>query len=241
MARNPYAEQEAAATQERSATEVKRQATVKALLSELKRIATDDELAEAFPSTAVPVTQEDDMAEEKDKKVGMVSSGLSRSADAAKLGLAMFGADKVGKGAMAIAKRPFPEGSKTREFLETDEGRHLILGLMAVIANIAAESEKTPLEADDIEWVTEAVIANSVLFGANQVADVAVEKIMASGMELWQFVLGLKQPESMADVINMTQKALDVENATFESDADAEAEAEAEVELAGSVVGKEAG
>jgi hypothetical protein len=225
------------------AREQRRKQTVRALCAELQKIATPPELADAFRAAlgdymdddeimdiTEPPDQEVIMATE-DNKTGAIRSGASRSAKAAKLGLTMYGADKLGKGAMAIAKQPFEAGSKTREFLETDEGRHAVLGLMAFLANIGAEMDSVPIEADNIEWITEAVIANSVIGVTGSVADASVEKIMAAGMKLFAFAQTLRQPESMADVIEMARQ-LETEDTTLgdfskvEKDADVEAKQE---------------
>jgi hypothetical protein len=74
------------------------------------------------------------------------------------------------------------------------------------------------LDPDNIEWITEAAIANTVREFASLGADASMEKLMATGMQLWQFAMGLRQPESMSDIIDMTQRALDVENTILDVD-----------------------
>jgi len=202
----------------------RRKSHARTLVKALREITTDEEfvsliIAErgnTLPNQAINSAQEAPMAADE-KKMSATRSGVARSAKAAKLGLTMAGVDRVGKGAMSIAKQPFEVGSKTREFLETDEGRHLVLGGLAFLANIAAELESVPVEANNIEWVTEAQIANSVMGLTNAAVDASTDKLIAAGMQLYQFVLGLKEPQSMADIIEMTRGALGVEDAILDT------------------------
>ena len=208
----------------------RRKSHARTLVKALREITTDEEfvsliIAErgnTLPNQAINSAQEAPMAADEKKidvvyRVSATRSGVARSAKAAKLGLTMAGVDRVGKGAMSIAKQPFEVGSKTREFLETDEGRHLVLGGLAFLANIAAELESVPVEANNIEWVTEAQIANSVMGLTNAAVDASTDKLIAAGMQLYQFVLGLKEPQSMADIIEMTRGALGVEDAILDT------------------------
>jgi len=202
------------------ALEARRAVAVAQLAAELVRIATPKELNELV----TPTEEEVYMPVEKPKK-----TGIARSAAAAKLGVTMTGVDKVGQGAMAIARRPFPAGSKTREFLDTDEGRHIVLGLLAFVTNLAAEMDSVPIDADNIAWVTEAQIANSAMHLSSSAVDVGFDKLLGVGSQLLEFAMGLKQPESMADVINMTRHALEVENAILDTGLDAAEKAKATV------------
>lgn len=234
--------------------EARRLSHARTLAKALREITSDQELALILTEVRAPLAmsatqtartriataaQEAPMTEETKEtteKKGAVKSGLARSAKAAKLGLTMTGVDRVGKGAMAIVKQPFEHGSKTREFLESDEGRHFVLGGLALLANIAAELESVPIEADNIEWVTEAQIANSAMHLSSSAADASFEKMLGAGMQLYQFVLGLKNPESMADIIEMTRAALETEDVILDA---AEDEVEKAAEVNFSAVAKE--
>ena len=187
-----------------SGSEVRRQETMHALAVELGRIATQREIETLFrfepPKEEPMATIKEDSLTKKEK----VGNAITRSVEAGKFGLVQVGVDRVGRGAVNLAKNMFEEDSAMYKALDTPEGQQVLLGMLAFGMNIAAEFEVAGLETENIEWLTGPQIANTT----RELAGPQLDKLLNGGQALLAYVQMLRKPANMADIIDMTRGAL---------------------------------